>query len=286
MLSRFRRPDADLRVQVDKTELHAGGELEACVSLIPKADFHVRHGKAELICTETYVQRVSTQYGHQYHKRTQTLSRVEETFTENGNLRKGVTYSTDVRLVVPPDALPTVSGASVRSIQPGISWAVTASLDVANARDIQRSQEVTIVKPAALDDARPRPVVAESEHRQCVLTLTLSSADARSGDAVEGSLRARMLQDVTASEFRVELVRVEKFGNEGQDHSVDSVTLEQEASLRSGRTREWRFRLDLGQVDVPSLKTEKSSVRWLVKGVLDRRMRSDLRVEQEIGVDF
>ena len=95
-----------------------------------------------------------------------------------------------------------------------------------------------------------------------------------------------MLEDVTASEIRVELVRVEKFGNAGGDHTVDSVTLERDLSLQSGRTREWRFRLDVGRVGVPSLKTEKSSVRWLVKGVLSRSLRFDPRVEQEITVDF
>ena len=95
-----------------------------------------------------------------------------------------------------------------------------------------------------------------------------------------------MLDEVTTSEVRVELVRVEKFGNESQDHTVDVVTLERDETLRSGQPREWDFQLDVGHVTVPSLKTEKSSVRWLVKGILDRKMRRDLRVEQEINVDF
>ena len=82
------------------------------------------------------------------------------------------------------------------------------------------------------------------------------------------------------------MVRVEKFGNEAQDHSIDKVSLGRDATLQSGQTREWRFQLDVGHVGVPSLKTDKSSVTWLVKGILDRRMRRDLRVEQEISVDF
>ena len=281
MLSRFRRPETDLQVRTDKTMLHPGDELEARVTLVPKGDFHVRHGKVELTCTESYVQRVSSQYGTSYHRRTETLSRAGETFIDDRAVRRRMPYSTDVRLVVPPDALPTIVGTKVSSVQPGIAWAVTASFDVAKARDIRQSREVTVVKPPALDDARPRPVVAESRHRQCALTLELSSNDARSGDRIDGRLRAQMLEDVTASE-----IRVEKFGNAGGDHAVDSVTLERDVSLQSGRTREWRFRLDVGRVGVPSLKTEKSSVRWLVKGVLSRSLRSDPRVEQDITVDF
>ena len=101
-----------------------------------------------------------------------------------------------------------------------------------------------------------------------------------------GSLRAEMLQDVGVSEVRVELVRIEKFGNVQRDHTADRVVLEPEASLQAGQTREWSFRLNVGNVSAPTLKTDKSSVRWLVKGVLSRRMRRDLRVEREIGVDF
>ena len=62
--------------------------------------------------------------------------------------------------------------------------------------------------------------------------------------------------------------------------------LEPEASLPAGEIREWSFRLNVGKVSAPTLKTDKSSVRWLVKGVLSRRMRRDLRVEREIDVDF
>ena len=126
MLSRFRRPEADLRVQTDKTMLHPGDELEARVVLVPKGDLHVRHGKVDLTCTESCVQRVSTQYGTSYHRSTQTLSRAGETFIDDRTVRRRTPYSTDVRLVVPPDALPTIVGTKVSSVQPGIAWAVTA----------------------------------------------------------------------------------------------------------------------------------------------------------------
>ena len=82
------------------------------------------------------------------------------------------------------------------------------------------------------------------------------------------------------------LVRSEKFGNVEKNRTVDEVTFERDVSLRPGHLREWRFKLDVGEVDVPSLKTEKSSVRWLVKAWLTRNMRRDLRIEQEIRVDM
>ena len=45
-----------------------------------------------------------------------------------------------------------------------------------------------------------------------------------------GSLRAEMLPDLGVSEVRVELVRIEKFGNVQRDHTVDRMVLEPEAS--------------------------------------------------------
>ena len=256
MLSRFRRPDADLSIQLDSAELHPGEELEARVTLVPKSDFRVRHGTVELVCTETYVQKTSSQYGTYYNRKTATLYSVGETFLNDANVRNGVPHSTDVRLAVPVDALPTMSGIKVSHVQPGIAWEVTASLDVAGARDIHYSQAVSVMGSPAADDVRSRPVVAQVGHEQCNLTLTLSSEDARSADTLDGDLRAEMLQDVTADKIRVALVRAEKFGNEGKNETVDEVTFERDVSLRPGHMREWRFKLDIGQVGVPSLKTE------------------------------
>ena len=166
--------------------------------------------KVELVCVETCVQTTRSQYGVHYSKRTHTRTLAGETFMDDKIVRRWGGLSTDVRFVVPPDALPTLSGTTVQKIEPGIAWAVTAFLHVTKARDMRQSQEFTVVRPTALEDPPPSPIVAESRHRQCVLTLSLSRSDARSGDRIDGSLRAEMLEEVSASEVRVELVRVEK----------------------------------------------------------------------------
>ena len=172
--SEFGRPKADLNIRLDKTALQAGDELKARVELVPKEDFHVRLGKVELVCVETNVQTVRSQYGMSYHKKTHTRSIAEEAFMENRIVRRLAGASTDVRFVLPPDALPTLEGTAVNKIQPGITWEVRASLDVTRARDMRQIQEVTVVRTPAPDDTPPRPVVSEERHRQCALTLDLS----------------------------------------------------------------------------------------------------------------
>ena len=98
MLSLFRRPGADLQIEVDKTVVQVGDDLSARVTLVPKQDFDVRQGKVELICTETYVQMTSSQYGQHYHRRARTLSRKGGSFMEGGTVRAGLPHSGDVRL--------------------------------------------------------------------------------------------------------------------------------------------------------------------------------------------
>lgn len=282
----LRRPDVDVQISVNKSDFHAGDKLDARVALLPNGDYRVRHGRVELVCIETWVQRIDSQYGSSYHRKTEVLSSQGETFLEDQTVRNGLPYSADLRVAVPRDALPTLRGELVQKIEPGIAWAVKVDLDVARARDIKESQEITVVATPAPRNERPVPAVAESTRGGCPLTLELSRSEARSGDRVDGTLRAEPQGDVTASEARVELVREEKFGNTAKNQVVDQVTFERDLSLQSGEEREWSFSLEVGRVAMPSLKTEKSSVRWLVRAVLDRSLRTDPKVEQEIDVAF
>lgn len=283
VFSRFRRPNAELRVELSKRVALPGDEIEARVSLIPKSDFHVREGKVELVMMDTYIQRVQNQYGASYHKRTNDEVIASETLMGDGAIRGGVTYSSDFRFVVPEGALPTLNGAEHRKIQPGIAWAVKASLDVASARDLSENGEF-VVRPTEPDDEPANPTSVEESHRQCILELSLSQGKARSGDRISGVLKAETLRDVKVEDVRVELARIEKFGDEDNEITVSQVIVTEDVSLPAEQTMETSFDLDVGQVSVPTLKTEKSEVRWVVKGILSRNLQTDLRVEAEISV--
>ena len=283
VFSRFRRPNAELRVEVNKSVVEPGDEIEARVSLIPKGSFHVREGKVELVMLDTYVQRIQNQYGASYHKRTNDEVVASESLMDDSAIRRGVTHSSDFRFTVPSDALPTLNGATHRKIDPGIAWGVKVSLDVANARDLNEVGTF-VVRPSAPDDWPASPATVQERHRQCVLTLELSQDRARSGDSISGVLRAEMLRDVKVEDVRVELARIEKFGDEENEITVDQVMVTEDVSLPAERTLEANFDLEVGEVGVPSLKTEKSEVRWVVKGILSRSLQPDLRVETEIPV--
>ena len=52
--------------------------------------------------------------------------------------------------------------------------------------------------------------------------------------------------------------------------------------LCQGAIREWHFHFETGEVYAPTLTTDYSSVRWMVRCVLARRMRFDTLIEQEV----
>ena len=290
MLSRFRQPAADFRVELSESAVRPGDELRVRVSLNPRDGFQVRRGTVVIECVESYVEfspsmntgRYGT--GRQRLKGSRILYRHEEVIIDDGRMRRGLPFYADFDWTVPSDAVPTVTGESRDVFEVGIAWTVTTALDVAGARDFNDRQQLTIGSARTAQDEEPEPSVREMADDECKLTLTLASGTYSGWEEVEGSLRAEMLQDMDVSEVRAELVRIESFGYDGDEFLAGRVRLEGDTKLRQGRVREWHLRLETGEVYAPTVSTDYSSVTWLVRGVLARRMRLDTRIEQEIRV--
>ena len=290
MLSRFRQPTADFRVELSETTLKPDDDLKVRVSLIPRDGFQVRSGRVEILCVENFVERVDNVRTSQYGSGTRTikltniLDRYEQVFLEDSRMRRGLPRDFDVDWTAPADAAPTAVGVDVGAADVGITWVVRTSLDVAGARDFNDVREVKVVTSPVNGSGASAPIAAQETHDQCALTLTLLTGVARSGETIAGTLRAEILQDMSLSEVRAELIRMEAFGYSGEEYYVDTASLETDLDLRRSESREWRFELKAGQVDAPSLQTNNCSVRWMVKCVLARRLRFDTSIEQEIWV--
>ena len=118
--SEFGRLKADLNIRVSGNTYQPGDEVEARIELVPREDLHVRLGKVELVRVETCVQITRSQYGTHYSKKTHAVSLAEETLIENQTVRRMGGHRRDVRFRLPMDALPTMNGAVVQKIEPGI----------------------------------------------------------------------------------------------------------------------------------------------------------------------
>ena len=290
MLSRFRRPAADFRVELSETTLRPGDELKVRVSLVPRDGFQVRRGTVVIECIESYVEILSGMHTGRYGqgtrrmKGTRILYRQEEVIIDDRRMRRGLPFYADFDWVVPSDALPTVIGHSRDVFDVGIAWRVTTSLDVAGARDFYDQQQIVVGSPPAAPDEPSESLVREIADDESALTLTLAKGMYSSWEMIEGTLRAEILQDMEVTEVRAELVRVESFGYDGDDFLAGRIRLEGDADLRQGETREWQFQLETGEVYAPTLMTDYSSVKWMVRCVLARRMRFDTFIEQEIWI--
>ena len=290
MLSRFRRPAAEFRVELSETTLRPGDGLNFRVSLVPRDGFQVRRGTVVIQCVESYVVITPGMNTGRYGQGTQRLKGMrilyqqEEVIIDDRRMRRGLPFYADIDWVVPSDALPTAIGQTRDVFDVGIAWTVTTSLDVAGARDFYDQQQIVVGSPPAAADEPSGALVREVADDESALTLTLDKGRYSSWEMIEGTLRAEILQDLDVTEVRAELVRVESFGYDGDDFLAGRIRLEGESDLRQGGTREWHFQLETGEVYAPTLSTEMSSIRWVVRCVLARRMRFDTLIEQEVWV--
>ena len=85
-------------------------------------------------------------------------------------------------------------------------------------------------------------------------------------------------RSVLIEEIRIELEVKESAGSKSSKKKADVAILEDKISLMGGGYRKWPFELKIPEAPPPTVQTEKSSVVWLLKGILDKRLRKDFRV--------
>lgn len=171
---------------------------------------------------------------------------------------------------------PTAHGAIV-----DISWQVVASLDIAGEADIHSRQPVVVLSSS---QHPPTKVVADREYPECYLSFSVSPIYLRTGEVLEGFLKAHMRRDLNIRQVRMELRCTEKAGDRETKTARDESFLHKEASLVAGETYQWPFRLQAPEIMLPSTRADRSTVTWWVRGIIDRRMRRDLVVERQVQV--
>ena len=286
----FKSSKAQLGIGVNKDKARPGEELDIYVEVIPEKDFYLKQGKVELVRVETYVDRVKehnelTVREYNYKKRTLHRSVAEEIFVENKHMTAGNNHTSDVKITIPQNVIPTLYGAMARGILPGVSWEIRAILDVPKALDPRDEASLVILSSDHSQvESDPSPMVAESKRRKCVLTMSINRSRIHSWETLEGIVRVEMLKDVEASCVRVELERTEKFGDVPVTIPVQEIRLAHAAELQSSSMHDWPFSFDIGKVTVPTLRLDKSYVKWNLSARLDIKMRMDPIVQHEIIV--
>lgn len=275
---------AGLTLTVDETTVEPGQELAVAVELVPKKDFHIKRAVVQLVRVETYIDQVTRRRRTSYHEKTKKKVAAEKVIVEGEEAREKRSVAADVRLAVPWDALPTLQGRAVRRKTPGVSWKVVVKFDVPNKFDPSEEQDIVVSNPSSMSAAPPRPTVAESNSSVCSLTLLLDSADVHQGRGVAGVFRVQMHKEADISRVLVKLEGIEKFGDVSDTADIDSMELPQHTPMQAGRVYDWPFQFKTSEDTIPSMRLDKSKVEYAVTGKLDRSMRRDPTVSQEVNI--
>ena len=200
-----------------------------------------------------------------------------------------------VTVRVPVDALPTVSGELVR-----IAWRVTVRLNIPGAPDAVVSRTVRVLSAAADRAFVAREPARVEDRRTATLSFEeLSSRRLTPGLALSGTLTAAPIKPVTVRAVRVELVLREQVHHgpwEGNDdasvipegQAKETETAVATATIATGLRmvslhQHFPFTLAVPQsLPGPSLDTPEFTLKWLLRGVLDRVHRQDPFVELEL----
>jgi hypothetical protein len=284
-------PKADLQVELDRTTVLPGERVQATVRLLGgRRDLEIQEGRVELVFENEYTYRTkssststsgsstitssSTSYATATDRRTVDAAH----FLEEGTVAADAPFDATVSLAVPATAPPSGEGKITK-----VRWKVVATLARPHARDVHGEATLTV-----LSQPGEEPDAPEVETRDDLeLSFRLDREHYGPGDTIHGTLVATPLQGCKASEVRVELVRFENVPrDEGNTEHVKEgeAILEGGVGLSMGAPREWPFQLQLPAAPVPSLRTQQSSVTWLLKGVGSRRLRRDYQVTQPIDV--
>ena len=284
MASIISKPKVNIDIDTIGEPFYSGSTVPVKITVSPQERFSVRLGVLGLTCTEVYWQIVSTGKSTYHQKRKNKLFEVEEQFLDATNFVLGMLDKRAVDLILPEGLPPKVIGKTVN-----ISWQLKVSLDIVKMRDINEKRELRVLPitvgipmPELHNRKLSNKITAYSDDGE--LILSLSSIFGTSGETIKGSLEAKTKKDISFREIRIVLEKKESAGSKSSKTIADLVILEKTASLGSGHYREWLFKLKIPENPTPTVSTEKSSVVWSVRGIIDKPMKGDFSIESPIRI--
>jgi hypothetical protein len=284
--------NASIQLLVDRRDVATGGTVQATVRIAGgRKDTQIDEGRLRLVCENEYEWRDrSTSYasgsasGMSTSTRTRrdTDSKVieEQRFLEGGAIAADTPSEHTLTVEIPARSPPSAEGKITR-----LRWRVQATLARGRARDV--SDEVSLEVLSAADASWVEPAEEVDSHGECDLAFQLEKRAFGASEPIEGTLVLTPSEECKVNEVRVELEREEEVPRgQGNEERVTeaSVIVAGEVELSPGAPQEYSFRIEVPPDPVPTLRTDQSTVRWRLKGIGSRRMRSDYNVTQELLV--
>ncbi|HOQ98168.1 MAG TPA: sporulation protein [Anaerolineae bacterium] len=309
MFGLFGGGKASVKVALERTRYQPGETIPVLVTVTGEKDLNIREGRVALICHEEYQYRYEERR-RDANGRWSTHDKLEwqraqgeagkHVFLGEGTVRAGSSERYECNFTLPPDALPSCPNGKILRLR----WAVRATLDRKMAGDIEDEAEVLVYHaPRGLSGTGP--FGRSNQPEEAALSLAVPTLEWALGETIEGQLLVRPVKSFGVSEVRVELLRVEQVhgapdpavsvgvhldlglagkrvkGNEATQ--VEKVKVQGGVKLEASQEMAFPFRITIPTAPVTA-RLHDGTVRWMLKGILARTLRSDTQVEQEIVV--
>jgi hypothetical protein len=237
--------------------------------------------RAELVGEERYFKTEMRGDGKGHSRphtveKNETFTRIVQLVAEQPDLSQGMEHKWNSSVQLPADAPCTCRGKLVN-----IRWTLKAILDVPKRADLSQEKPLHVFcRPPG--GATPVPT-AEKTFGEVSLSLK-APAGAVAGTSLKGQLTLQITDKLTIRSIRIELVQVEVAGTRREDTVVATAQVSGETAFSPLESPSFSFSLPIPADALPTSVCTHSSLRWKVKAVIDRKMKSDFNVEQELQV--
>ena len=281
----------DRPISEDATRVYPyylGETVHARVTLASEKEVKIQEGRIALVYQEEY------QYKHHHHSRdshghsrttvatawaTDEREVNRQVFLGETSLPAGTQKTYEFDLPIPTNAAPSARAEIVH-----IKWVVKVTLDRKMAGDIEDRVDLPVFAGASGTSVQPIESGVSNEPDEADLIFSLPGKEWVMGEMIAGRLHVSPKKEFDVTEIRVELVRRERvprdLGNERE--TMVPVKLSDGTRLKPGQNLALPFNIAIPSPVPATFSTPNSTLDWMLRGVLARRLRKDTIGEQEI----
>ncbi len=276
---------AQISLEIDRPHDYylPGDHLEAKVTVEGEKDLDIQEGRAELLCEETYIYRyIDSDGDSRSHKVKDNLVELQQSFLGQTKVAGGSLQTFDLAFDIPSWGPPTYGGKITN-----VRWLVKTVLDLKLRRDIRQEIEFMVAAPFTGQTGGTGRYGVSDSPQDCELGFWLPGKEFREGDEVEAQALIQIRERFGVRAVRVELQRIEHVPRRnGNTNKVveQKIELLGAKEFASGTDLELPFTFRIPAAGRPTLHTKNSSVRWVLALIMDRKLRKDFRVEEDIHV--
>lgn len=270
-----------------------GEEVRAFVQIRGEGELALQEVRVELRRLQRYAyQRRERNSNGRYHwdneRRTDELVCDVRRILDAGTLQEGMVVEQIVSLRLPSTAEGSGNGGLLDT-----SWEVHLVLNRRMAIDVTATAAIVVLSPAALFAGRIAADWRGNQPGECSVAFQLPTRQVRLGSVLGGTLIVHARQAVEARGLRVELQRVEmtvpgSSSYQTRGRNDDTTVLKQQ--IAPGGTLPFDspimvpFELPIPEGLPPTTFAAHGTIRWLLRGVVDRSFATDYWGEVEVNL--